>query len=286
MSLNYDTLVLSGGGVHGVSILGALHYIYENRLNMLEGIKYYSGTSVGAYICYLLIIGLTPMEIFTYVCSKVNNISLTNLTIYNLINKHGCIPNEFINHIVFLTLEKTGKENLTFKQLYDTYNKELVVCAFNVTVKEPRYFSYRLTPDMSCIDALRLTSAIPLVFTKQYYKGELYIDGAVTNCFPIQQVYTPHTTNTRKKYRHILGVNMGITPHIDDGSILNYIVSVLDVVNEQCQSTVIPPHSTVITIQRGHTSGSMDFNSTTTDKIKLFQIGQKHATERLRVKSD
>ena len=63
----YDTLVLSGGGVNGILELGALQYC--NDKNLLSSIKTYVGTSIGSIICYLLIIGYTPVEIIVYLCT-------------------------------------------------------------------------------------------------------------------------------------------------------------------------------------------------------------------------
>jgi predicted acylesterase/phospholipase RssA len=282
----YDTLVLSGGGTTGIIILGVLHYIMENRKEMLNDIKYYSGTSAGAYINYLLVLNYTPMEIFTYACSKVDNITLNNLSINNLLNKHGVIGNEFINHLKVLTLEKTGKEDITFKELYDEYKKELVVCTFNATQNETQYFSYTLSPSMSCIEALRLSSAIPFVFTKQYYKDELYLDGAITNNFPIQQIYTPYTTNEKNSKKHILGITIEDTSHINDDNLLNYIISVLQLVIDQCQTTVIPPNSFILSIVNETKHSSVNFNTKTTDKIHLFQFGESQANIKLHPKLD
>ena len=63
----YDTLVLSGSSIKGFAFLGALQYLYENnKLN----IDNYIGTSAGAIISYLLIIGYTPIEIFLDICTN------------------------------------------------------------------------------------------------------------------------------------------------------------------------------------------------------------------------
>ena len=58
----YDTLVLSGSSIKGITFLGALQYLYDNSL--LKNVKTFVGTSSGAMISFLLIIGYTPVEIF------------------------------------------------------------------------------------------------------------------------------------------------------------------------------------------------------------------------------
>ena len=63
---DYDTLVLSGGSSKGILTLGALQYCYDNFL--LNKIETYVGTSSGAIISFLLIIGYSPIEIMVYIC--------------------------------------------------------------------------------------------------------------------------------------------------------------------------------------------------------------------------
>ena len=62
----HDTLVLPGGGIKGLTILGALQYCHDNFL--LTDIVNYVGTSSGSMICYLLAIGYTPVDIITNIC--------------------------------------------------------------------------------------------------------------------------------------------------------------------------------------------------------------------------
>ena len=62
----HDTLVLPGGGIKGLTILGALQYCCDNF--MLTDIVNYVGTSSGSMICYLLAIGYTPTDIITNIC--------------------------------------------------------------------------------------------------------------------------------------------------------------------------------------------------------------------------
>ena len=67
---DFDTLVLSGGSSKGILILGALQYAQDNFL--LNKINKYIGTSVGSIICFLLLIGYTPIEIMIYFIFYLN----------------------------------------------------------------------------------------------------------------------------------------------------------------------------------------------------------------------
>lgn len=293
-SNNYDTLVLSGGGIKGLMIMGTLFFI-DNKFDskLLSNIKYYCGTSVGSFICYLLILGLKPMDIFTYTCENVKNI---NINVSQVNKKCGFIDiEEYLDHLKSITIEKTGKNSITFKEVTEYYGKEFVVCSFNLTKKKTEIFSSVLTPDMSCIDAIRLSSAIPFVFTKQYYKNNLYVDGALTNIFPINKVYYPYTTNpTPNTYdvgENILGIcikeNGGELK--DDNSLFDYGYFLIHSINELCQEY---PDSfdkfgkaKIIKLENDDVR-AIDFNMSTKQKIELFNCGYNEAKEILHKKKD
>ena len=50
--MDFNAIVLSGGGLKGFGLLGGIQYMIDNKL--FENIKYYSGTSIGSVICFFL----------------------------------------------------------------------------------------------------------------------------------------------------------------------------------------------------------------------------------------
>jgi predicted acylesterase/phospholipase RssA len=67
MSTNklYEAIVLSGGGLKGFGLLGGLQYMVDSK-RFVDDVLFYSGTSIGAVICYFLAIGYTPIEMTVY----------------------------------------------------------------------------------------------------------------------------------------------------------------------------------------------------------------------------
>ena len=57
-----NILILSGGGIKGLATLGALKYLFDNEILVKPEII--CGTSVGAGIGFLLILGYTPQDIY------------------------------------------------------------------------------------------------------------------------------------------------------------------------------------------------------------------------------
>jgi predicted acylesterase/phospholipase RssA len=108
MDNDYDTLVLSGGGIKGFCLLGGVQAAFD--LGLLKNIDTYVGTSVGAMIGYLLAIGYTPIEI---IVSLYTNRWLEKMQYFNLvamINGNGATSFTNLNEALEkLTLAKIGR---------------------------------------------------------------------------------------------------------------------------------------------------------------------------------
>jgi predicted acylesterase/phospholipase RssA len=180
---NYDTLVLPGGGMKGFTLLGALQAAIDNSL--MSRITTYVGTSVGAMIGYLLAIGYTPIEIMVaiHVNKWLEHTHQFNLN--TMINGNGATSfNSLHEGLEKLTINKIGKL-INLGTLLKDYGKKLVCVTYNMTSCRTEYLSADNHPDLPCITALRMSANIPLVFERFKYMDNFYIDGAITDNFPI-----------------------------------------------------------------------------------------------------
>lgn len=183
----YHTLVISGGDIKGVYALGALHHIYSTYPEKVDKISKYVGTSIGALICYLLIIGYTPFELIEYIVHSTFLDDLKNLNLANLVQRKGMLNYYIIQeHLEGLTVNKIGKF-MTLADLYLKTNKELVCTTYNYTTGELEYLSYRNSPDLPALTAVRMSCNIPILFDRFFYNGYEYIDGGFGNNFPIDK---------------------------------------------------------------------------------------------------
>lgn len=189
---NYDVLVMSGGGIRTAILLGALQYIDESV--GIESIQTYVGTSAGAISSLFLIIGMRPIDILGV---------LVRMNIKNMCDEHGHLnsitriaSNFFTKYGLFstdnmkLTIEKIlethkVRADITLKELYDAYKKDLVVVSYNVGDKQCEYMSRRTHPDLKCVDAVCMSSCIPLIFVPFEHADSKYIDGGIYDNFAI-----------------------------------------------------------------------------------------------------
>lgn len=174
---------MSGGALKGLVTLGAVQYAKDNFL--LNDIKTYVGTSSGAMICYLLIIGYTPVEIVTYICTynlieKMQNVDLLSLTRGN-----GIISFHYLHECLEkMTIEKIGYLP-TLLDIKTNFDKTFICVTHNISENVCENLSFENYPKLPCLTALRMTSNLPYIFDLFKYGNNFYIDGGVSNNFPI-----------------------------------------------------------------------------------------------------
>jgi predicted acylesterase/phospholipase RssA len=182
-----DSIVISGGGLHGIMILGALQKTIDSNMLVLNTIDMFVGTSVGCIISYLLIIGLYPTEIITHLIKhqeELNTMAI-KFSMMKLFKLEGGISFSYIQCMLEqITLHKTGTL-FTMKSLYDKFNKILVCVTFNYTTNQIEYISHENYPDLPCVLAIKMSCSIPIIFEKCIYNGNHYIDGGVYDNLPI-----------------------------------------------------------------------------------------------------
>ena len=178
--MSYNSIVLSGGGLKGFGLLGGLQYLIDHK--HIDQIKYFSGTSIGAVICYFIAIGYTPIEIVIYSITNKIFDSYDIKNINSILSGNGIYDfSIFINHFEKMTLDKIGYLP-TLQKLYEM-GKILYICTYNITQKKKEYISYENYPDMLCIDAIKISCSLPFIFNDCIYEENYYIDGGfVDNC--------------------------------------------------------------------------------------------------------
>jgi predicted acylesterase/phospholipase RssA len=183
---DFNTLVLSGGGVKGLAMLGSLQYFIHD--SKLKNLRKYIGTSIGAIICVLLIIGYDPKDIIVRFIHHQYLPNLPGYDFYNGIQGKGFLSYEVFEKILVDVIENKLGKIPTFGELYDLFGKELYIVTFNYTQKEEVILSHETSSSMSILTGLRMSSNVPFVFENFNYQGDFYFDGFITNNFPINLV--------------------------------------------------------------------------------------------------
>ena len=279
----YDVLVLSGGGKKGITQLGFLHNLHTEYIIDVNNLHAYVGTSAGSMICFLMVIGYLPVEILTHICSSKidSNISLNFL---NLVSNFGVHSSDTIFDIIEkLTMDKIGFLP-TMSELYELTQKHLVCVTHNLSAnvleneEETVYIDHISHPNLPCIEALKMSSNIPLVFGKYVYDKNYYVDGGITDNYPISYTYSKFPN------KNILAIYVDNPPRvIKDNtrvSIVDYMLNLLCIslrMNsaKSCRFAKNNIHSIMMILNEGN--NILDVSQSTS--FQLFSIGYKCAKE-------
>jgi NTE family protein len=270
---HYDTLVLSGNSVKGFYVLGALQYCYDNYL--LSAIENYVGTSSGAMISFLMVIGYTPVEIVTSICCHQVMERMQHFDIFAMMNNLGAISfTSIAQHLERMTIDKIGYLP-TFYDLKHKFKKNFTCVTYNLTKGVIEYLNYESHPTLPCLVAIRMTSNLPLVFENYKYDNNLYTDGGLVNNFAIDY--------GEKIGMRVLGIYLEFENAIfsNTDNILEFIYKLIYIpIRQQQQSKVERINKTkcrIVPIGKalGENQNTFNFKLTTVEKLEMFSSGYR-----------
>lgn len=221
------TVVLSGGGVNGLIHLGAIYHLTSSTLykDLLNTITTFYGTSVGSIISYLLAIGFTPIEVLIHLINNPISVEFPNiLKLLSADKTFGLYKWKILeDQLVHLTMCKL-QYIPTLRDVYDRFGKRLIIVTYNKSKERTEYLSMENHGELSCLIAIRMSSSIPVVFEKFVYRGDVYIDGACSDNYAVQEA---DSKTPRDEF--ILGFNIVYKKVLDyePKNILEYILWIM-----------------------------------------------------------
>jgi predicted acylesterase/phospholipase RssA len=184
-----DTLILSGGGLKGFGFIGALKVLEENNIIKIKNIKNYYANSVGSILSLLLAIGYNLNYLEEFILKFDFNKIIPQLDLSLLINNLGISNgNEIMIILQTMFLKKTKINDMNFIDFYKKYKIKLHFITTNYTTGNEEILSPDITPNLSVLLAVRMSISIPFIFTPVLYNNNIYIDGFITNNFPIDKI--------------------------------------------------------------------------------------------------
>ena len=269
MGKQYKNIVLSGGAIKGLSMLGSMQYMYDNDfIDPSSDLNFYT-ISVGSIIAYLLIIGYTPIEILVQICTKQFLQLFAYPDMVLLANGHGAYNWDVIGKFLEeLSLQKIGCF-LTMKGLYDKFGKQFNITTYNMTTHSTEIINHTTHPDVPCIIALRMSSNVPILFSKFKYTDNYYVDGGLEMKVPIQYI-DDKTLDT------IVIILQSSKKDDDDLSVIPYLFRILSERNskhlESCMNKYNSDKTDILNITSiSTTSFSVENNKA----LDLFSKGYK-----------
>lgn len=174
-----DAVIISGGSSSGVVMLGRMHKMEVEENIVFEDFKTFGGTSIGAVISFMMLIGYKSIELTNQLAdSEVWGKLETNFI--RAFTGRGFFPldllREELKRLILLKLPSVPK----FKDL----KKNFICCTFNLSKLRFEYFG-SMTPEVDVIQALMMSCALPIIFEPVNFEGDRFVDGGIGNNFPL-----------------------------------------------------------------------------------------------------
>jgi len=223
------------------------------------------------------------------------------LTPLSLFYHYGCCAGDvFSKWLGDIVKKKTGNANITFKEIFDQYEKYLIITGCCVNKRETHYYSHISNPTMPIVNAVRISMSIPGLFAPVRWDNDYLVDGGVLENYciyifdkknpnskltKITENYPPHTSTNKT-----LGLRLMCSDEQSDGKIYHgntpinnfydFILSVINTMLTQIERSYIHENywDRTISIPTGDIPMT-DFNLTKEEKLKLIAIGVDSATK-------
>jgi NTE family protein len=192
---NIKHLVLSGGGLLGISYIGLFKYLEEH--NAVSQIKTITGCSAGAIFGSFLAVGYTSVEL-DKIIKKLNFKDYLNITAESIINfmrlkglESGKALIDFIKQCI---KDKTDEENITFGQIQERFNINIRIGVTNLTTSKFEVFDSYSMPNLPVYKAINASIAIPFIFEPVIINNYVYCDGGLLDNLPIENIINLENT--------------------------------------------------------------------------------------------
>jgi predicted acylesterase/phospholipase RssA len=252
-------LVIGPGAMGYFMYLGVLSKLkQEGQLEELEEI---SGSSAGGLTAFAYVIAKGNItEVLDYSLSiPVGSIMKPNIK--SLLNNYGLVSSKKIRKILVEMCKKfLGKTDITFKELYELNPIKLHIPAHCVDFMKTVYFNVDSSPDMSVLDAVTATIAVPFLFAPvKLADGYNYVDGATVEAIPAG----PFVARS-----DVLAIRIGWGRLTEIKDIKSYALSILHSQMKMRHVYEVPTYDIEMT-----NNDIYDFSASNENKLRMFMYG-------------
>lgn len=250
-----DTLVLSGGGVRGVAMLGAISRLQAE--GVLRDVHTVVGSSAGALMGALV---ATRCDLRASLDIISAHGYVPDFDFGRLFKEYGLDSGRSLDNLVAALIPP----GVTFAEVLRDNRMRLVVCATNLSSRTSEFFSADTHPDMPVALAIRMSCSVPLYFKAVLYNGSWYVDGSVSNNFPCDWAFSNGSTR-------VLGIALKART-----SPINGIDAFLGALVEAAATTHSTSRAEVLELD-GPGVSSLDFGAPRSQLLRLFTSGAHQA---------
>lgn len=249
-------LVISGGGPTGVIALGALQHLEKQQFWNIENIESIYCTSAGSLLGVLVALKFDWDSINDYIIKRPwhEAFHLSVSQIFEAYNKKGLFDKKVID--LFFKPFFNSRDismKMTMREFYEYTKIEFHVFSLELNRFEIVDISYKTHPDLELLNAIHMTSAIPMIISPYCIGEECFVDGGMISNYPLDYCIKNNCITDTNGYEEILGLrnnyvkddesDFGNNIVNQESTILDYIMTfinkvVLTIDTEKNQPTI------------------------------------------------
>jgi len=225
-------LVISGGGPLGLRYLGVLEKLEKENFWKVDNIESIYGTSIGALIGSFICLKYDWETLNKYIIERPwhEAFKVSAKQLFDSYYNKGLFDKK-LAEIIFKPLlqAKDLDLNITLKQFYELSKIDLHIFTFELNKFQTVELSHSTHPELSLLQALTMSAALPGIFMPTIIDNCCYVDGGLMCNYPLNQCLRDHP-NTDE----ILGIKSSYDKETDsyrnvniteETSLLEYVIS-------------------------------------------------------------
>lgn len=187
-------LLLSGGGINGMIFVGIIKKLLDEKYINLDKIETIYGASVGSLLGLILCLKIDYDDIIKYLIERpwhkaFKKIDFNAETFFDIFSKKGVLDDKLMKIMMSNLFNAVDiDENITFIDLYNYSNINLIISSVCMNTLELEEFSHEKTPLMKVIDAVYCSSSIPFIFKPKYINNSFYMDSGLIKNYPDDRI--------------------------------------------------------------------------------------------------
>lgn len=182
-------IVISGGGPTGLLSYGAAKHLAQQGFWSPDTIESIYGTSIGSLIGAMLCLKHDWSTLDDYIIKRPwEKVIVDSLEMLELFSCKGVAKMKLLDDIMRPLLEsKDLTLAVTLREFYEYSHISLNVFTVELNAFRKVQMSHATHPDLPLMDAIKMSSCVPMLFQPIVRDGCCYIDGGVMVNYPLRE---------------------------------------------------------------------------------------------------
>ena len=182
-------IVICGGGLTGLSSYGAAKHLAQQGFWTYDTLETIYGTSIGALIGAMLCLKHEWSTLDDYIIKRPwERVIVESLEMLELFSCKGMTKPKLLDDIMQPLLEsKDLTLGVTLREFYEHSRISLNIFTVELNAFRKVQLSHATHPDLPLMDAIKMSSCVPMLFQPIVRDDCCYIDGGIMVNYPLRE---------------------------------------------------------------------------------------------------